>query len=519
MATATTATTDDSAVVSSDSQPPARVAPTWTEPLAITASAVIGGPLGRHATVGRSRFWTPLRVILLAAVLTLSLGWLVKAPCLQQFPGPSGRLVLDWQADRQYVAMCYTDIVTMPAEDRLTSHELPYQARWNDPTAPPGDQLRYMDYPVVTAYFLWAVAKSTMYYLSDLAGAGLPTGLPEVVFFDLVAACFAALWLVVVWTVRRQRAERPWDAVLVAISPLALLHVFTGTDALAVAASAGALYAFSRGRSVLAGMLLGLATGAKLYAVLLLLPLLLVGHRRGQLRPALHTAIAAGLTWFAVNAPFAVLFTPGWLEPFRTGIRGGPEPDSLFFALSYFTGWLGFDGPLPPGQAPVRLNLVALGLFAVCCVGIGMLARWAPRPPRVASLCFLVVAAALLLNKSWSPQFSLWLVPLAVLALPRWRLLLAWMTVDALVWVPRMYYYLGSDDKGLPPDPFLAVVLLRDAMVLLLAVWVIRSVLRPEMDPVRALGADDPDWARPRHRGGPVRRAPAATPEAARTSA
>jgi len=161
-------------VVSSDPQPPARVAPTWTEPLAITASAVIGGPLGRHAMVGRSRFWTPLRVILLAAVLTLSLGWLVKAPCLQQHPGPTGRLVLDWQADRQYVAMCYTDIVTMPAEDRLTSHELPYQARWNDPTAPPGDQLRYMDYPVVTAYFLWAAAKSTMYYLSHLAGAGLP---------------------------------------------------------------------------------------------------------------------------------------------------------------------------------------------------------------------------------------------------------------------------------------------------------------------------------------------------------
>jgi len=214
-----------------------------------------------------------------------------------------------------------------------------------------------------------------------------------------------------------------------------------------------------------------------------------------------------------------VLFTPGWVEPFRNGIRGGPEPDSLYFALSYFTGWLGFDGPLPPGQTPVRLNLVALGLFVLCCVGIGLLALRAPRPPRVASLCFLVVAAALLLNKSWSPQFSLWLVPLAVLALPRWRLLLAWMTVDALVWVPRMYYYLGADEKGLPADPFLAVVLLRDAMVVLLAVLVIRSVLRPETDPVRALGADDPDWARPRRRDSPPRPTPAAAPAAARTSA
>ena len=65
--------------------------------------------------------------------------------------------------------------------------------------------------------------------------------------------------------------------------------------------------------------------------------------------------------------------------------------------------------------------------------------RRAPEPPRLASLAFLLVAAFLLLNKVWSPQYSLWLVPLAVLALPRWRLLLAWKTLDALVWVPRMF--------------------------------------------------------------------------------
>ena len=93
----------------------------------------------------------------------------------------------------------------------------------------------------------------------------------------------------------------------------------------------------------------------------------------------------------------------------------------------------------------------------------------APRPPRLASLAFLVVAAFLLVNKVWSPQYSLWLVPLAVLALPRWRLLLAWMTLDALVWVPRMFYYLGTGrQKGLPPDWFLGAVVVRDALVVVL---------------------------------------------------
>jgi uncharacterized membrane protein len=123
-----------------------------------------------------------------------------------------------------------------------------------------------------------------------------------------------------------------------------------------------------------------------------------------------------------------------------------------------------------------------------------VLARRAPRPPRLASLAFLVIASFLLVNKVWSPQYSLWLVPLAVLALPRWRLLLAWMTLDALVWVPRMFYYVGPSARGLPPDWFLATAVVRDALVVALMAVVVRTVLRPETDPVRAVGADDPDW-------------------------
>ena len=45
-----------------------RVVPSWSDPLVASASRVVGGPLGAHALVGRSRFWTPLRVVLLMAV-------------------------------------------------------------------------------------------------------------------------------------------------------------------------------------------------------------------------------------------------------------------------------------------------------------------------------------------------------------------------------------------------------------------------------------------------------------------
>jgi len=107
----------------------------------------------------------------------------------------------------------------------------------------------------------------------------------------------------------------------------------------------------------------------------------------------------------------------------------------------------------------------------------------------------------------WSPQFSLWLVPLAVLALPHRRILLAWMTIDAVAWVPRMYFLYGNPNRSLPEQFFTTAVLLRDVAVMALCALVIRQIYRPDEDLVRWGGrVDDPA-------GGPFDRAPDARPE------
>jgi uncharacterized membrane protein len=66
------------------------------------------------------------------------------------------------------------------------------------------------------------------------------------------------------------------------------------------------------------------------------------------------------------------------------------------------------------------------------------------------------------------------------------------MLIDALVWVPRMFYYLGVDHKGLPEDWFLGFVVVRDLAVAGLCVLVIREIYRPDTDKVRLSGDDDP---------------------------
>ncbi|OQO90655.1 hypothetical protein B1813_13970 [Saccharomonospora piscinae] len=470
-----------------------RVIPSWSEPLAEAASRPVGGPLGRHAAVGRHWFWTPLRVCLLLAVLALTAGWFGKAACIQQYVTDQGDAELDWRSGRQYVAMCYSDIVPLYGAERLDEDDtFPYATSWVENEGTEHEQVRYMEYPVLSGLFQWVNAELTHGWIAGAEAGWLPTALPVAVYFNITAFFLAAAWLVTVWAVARTARRRVWDAAIVAVSPLVVVHAFTNFDTLATAAAAVGLLAWARRRPVLAGVLLGVGAAAKLYPLFFLGPLLVLCLRAGKVGAWVRAAGAAALTWGVVNLPFMVFLRDGWSEFFRLNTERDMDPDSLYNVVSYFTGWEGFDGPLAPGEAPELLNTISGAAFLALCAGVAWVALSAPRRPRVAQLCFLVVAAFLLTNKVWSPQYSLWLVPLAVLALPRWRLLLGWMIVDALVWAPRMFYYLGVDDKGLPEGWFLGTVVVRDLVVVLLCVLILREIYRPSRDAVRAGGVDDP---------------------------
>ncbi|HEX6403541.1 MAG TPA: glycosyltransferase 87 family protein [Pseudonocardiaceae bacterium] len=471
--------------------PSQRVVPSWTDPLAARASRMVGGPLGRHAVIGRHWFWTPLRVVLLFATITLALGWLAKAPCAQTYRDSAGVLQVDWRDGRQYLAMCYSDTIPLYTAERLDHPGLggfPYATSWIEHRGEPGEQRRYMEYPVLTGMYQWVFAKLGQGWVEPAHGGWLPSAAPAIVYFNISALGLSVAWLVTVSALVKLSPRRPWDAALAALSPLVIVHAFTNFDALATALATTGLLAWARRRPALAGVLLGLGAATKFYPALLLVPMVLVslrGARAGSRWDGLTAVAAAALAWTVVNLPIALLFPAGWAEFFRLNSRRGADPDTLYTAVSAFTGW--------PGFAEVRtLNLVSATLFALACAAIAWVALTAPQPPRLAALCFLVVAAFLLVNKVWSPQYSLWLVPLAALAIPRWKPVLAWMIVDALVWAPRMAYYLGTAHKGLPIEPFLGAVLIRDTAVLLLMALVLRDVYYPPGDPVRAAGDVDP---------------------------
>jgi uncharacterized membrane protein len=126
-------------------------------------------------------------------------------------------------------------------------------------------------------------------------------------------------------------------------------------------------------------------------------------------------------------------------------------------------------------------------LFGAVCLAVALLGLGAPQTPRLAQLGFLVVAGFLIVNKVYSPQYVLWLLPLAVLARPRWRDLLVWQAGELLylvaVWA-RLGGWLEGATGGVSPFYDLAIWI-RVAAELYLVAVVVRDVLRPENDPVR----------------------------------
>ena len=272
---------------------------------------------------------------------------------------------------------------------------------------------------------------------------------------------------------------------MIGLSPLLFVHAFTNWDLFAVVLATLGLWAWARRRPVLAGVLLGLGVAAKLYPVLLLLALFLLCLRAGRLRAWLRTAIATAAVWPAVNAPIAVLAPENWSRFFSLNSSRAADPDSIWNLLLAASHNRILDGPLAPGETPTVLNAVVAVLLVLMVAGAAWLTLAAPVRPRVAQLAFLLVAGFLLLNKVWSPQYSLWLLPLAVLARPRWRSLLAWQATEALLWVPRLLWYLGTDNRGIGAQWFYLAVSIRDLAVVVLMALVVRDVLHPDADPVR----------------------------------
>ncbi len=454
----------------------AHVHPTRDDAVVAGLSEAVGGPVGEH--VGRSRWWTPVRVLLGLAAVVFALGLVVQTPCV----------VDQWRDSATLDAhVCASGIADSYTDTGLVELAWPW-------SGDPETRARYevLDQPALVGLWGYATARVTHVLAGSpdvearyRSSAGTVAAEPDVrrertIFVGVNALGLAALVLLTTLALARVHRRRPWDAAGFAAAPLLPLAALLSWDLLAVTAAAGALWAWSRRRPALTGVLIGVGAAAGVWPALLLVVFALDALRvRRLLTGLLPMTVSAVAAWAVANA--AALLTGAaqwerfWVAAADRGPGGGTTGGSIWTIVS--------DTLAPADDTLRQLSWL---LIAIWVAAVAALALTATRPARPSQVALLLIAGILLLRLSYEPQQALWLVPLAALARPRWRDLLVWQAGEVLFLVLQSWAsggYLDPTDGGQPGIYWIAVVVHVAATGYLVAI-VARDVWWPGHDPV-----------------------------------
>jgi uncharacterized membrane protein len=390
-----------------------------------------------------------------------------------------------WASPDRYEQLCYSDIPALFGFRGFAEGYLPYLQ------TPPGGQP--LEYPVLTGIFMW-LASVIATPVAEILGIDA-----TVAFFNVNVIGLLPFLLIAVIATALTVRHRPWDAAMVALAPTMILGATINWDLIPIALTALAMLAWARNKPGWAGVALGLAIAAKFYPVLLLGAFAILALRTAKWRPSFVLLASTIGTWVLVNAPFAIANTEGWWYFYSFNSQRGVDFGSIWYASSV----LGV--PAVPADA---LNTVATGTFLFLFVLIAVLSLATKRRPRLAQVVFLVIAAFVLSGKVYSPQYVLWLVPLAAMARPRWRDFLIWQAGQVVYFLAIWWHLAGygvEDAKALGVELYAVATFIHVASTIYFAVMVIRDMINPEHDPVRTDGIaadqDDPG-------GGPFGNAP-----------
>jgi Glycosyltransferase family 87 len=311
-----------------------------------------------------------------------------------------------------------------------------------------------------------------------------------------LAGCLGALFLIACWLgAALGRAAGSFPTAEPVWRRMGWLGLATGHllvarfDLLPAVLVAGTLLALVQRRDRLAGVLAGLAFMTKLYPLLLLPPVLALlwgwGERRRAL-PLLGCAAAAAL---AVAAPFLIAAPGPFVRAvFLYGARPfqfESVPGSLILALqgpAVVIGSFGSDNVVTPGwlgQLAGLLLLAALGGLTVAALRQARADVAAAPTERARAMLRWVFAGLLVvlcLSKVLSPQFLIWLLPLAAVFGERegQRVFRAsfWLVALTHLFFPALY---GPAREGHALE--LGVLLARNLGLLLLAGYAIRIAM------------------------------------------
>lgn len=347
-----------------------------------------------------------------------------------------------WASPGQYIHACYSDLPALYSARGLDSNAWPYSSDDNS-----------VEYPVITAM--------VMYATSFLANS-------PVSYFNINIFFLVLLFIATVIVVRKIRPE---FAYLSAIAPAMIASLFINWDLWGIAAMMLAIYWFDRKMYLHSALILSLSISTKFLPIFLLIPIAFILWRDAKLKELVkYVAVVAG-TWIAMNAPFAFTTSTGWWRFFKLNLERGADWGSVWLALRQL------------GISLTNLNYLSILLLLIAVTSVAIVLFELKYTPTLASVAFIVMAAVMVASKVYSPQFVLWLTPLAVIALTNKKDLHAfwlWQATEVIYHV-AIWQHIASITGakfGLGETPYAILTLVRIAGTIYLMAVLARRALQ-----------------------------------------
>jgi hypothetical protein len=347
-----------------------------------------------------------------------------------------------WATPDQYVHACYSDLPALFEARGLSTNQWPFASDDNS-----------VEYPVITAMVM---------YVTSFA-ANSPVSYFNINIFFLI--------LLFIATVVLARKIRPEFAYLVPVAPAMIASLFINWDLWAIATMLLAIYWFDQKKYLGSAALLGLSISTKFLPIFLLIPIVFIFWREGKNKEGIKYIAVTFATWLAINLPFAITTPTGWWRFYKLNLERGPDWGSFWLALQQL------------GINFTNLNWLSILLLLIAFTTIAVLLFELNHTPTLASVAFFVLASVMLASKVYSPQYVLWLTPLAVIALTNKKDLHAFWVWQAteLIYHIAIWQHLAqvTDAKfGLGPTPFAILTLVRIGGTIYLMVVLARRALK-----------------------------------------
>ena len=347
-----------------------------------------------------------------------------------------------WATPDQYIHACYSDLPALFGTRGLDNNAWPYASDENS-----------VEYPVLTGV--------VMYATSFIANS-------PVSYFNVNIFFLILLFLATVLIVRKLRPE---FAYLVPVAPAMVASLYINWDLWAIATMMLAIYWFDRKQYTNSALLMAISISTKFLPIFLLIPIAFILWRDNKVKEAIkYIAVVAG-TWIAINAPFALTTPTGWWRFYKLNLERGADWGSIWLALQQL------------GINFTNLNYLSILLLLIALTSIAILLFELKYTPTLASVAFLVLASVMVASKVYSPQYVLWLTPLAAIALTNKKDLHAfwiWQAVEMIYHLAIWQHIALVTDAhfGLASTPFAILTLLRIAGTIYLMAVLARRALQ-----------------------------------------